>query len=225
MDQPGLDPAQHAVALDALARVNWLSWTASSLFGHLKAHQQKLGVDRLRILDVASGGGDVAVRLWRMSGRQGLDWRVSGCDFSPFAVEHARQRAQREKALVHFFEHDALMRALPGPYDAVLCTLFLHHLGDDEAVSLLRSMSQLEGGGPTLVLVSDLQRSVVGLLITQIVTRLVTLSRVVHVDGPRSVRAAFTIDEAKGLAGRAGLDGATVQAVWPWRWLLKWERP
>ena len=57
------------------------------------------------------------------------------------------------------------------------------------------------------------------------VGRLVTRCDVVHVDGPRSVEGAFTPAEALALAEAAGLRGATARRVWPWRWLMRWDRP
>lgn len=225
MDQPDLAPSRHHQALTGLARINLLSGTAGSLFRPLVGLQQRLGKDRLRILDVASGGGDVVVRLWRRAVRAGLDWRIAGCDISPVAVEHARARALESEALVHYFVHDVLTQPLPVGYDAVLCTLFLHHLEDDQAVELLRAMVHPPGSGPALVLVSDLNRSWPGLLLAHLACRLLTRSGVVHTDGPRSVRAAFTRAEAGQLARQAGLEGSVIQRVWPCRWLLSWSPP
>jgi hypothetical protein len=76
-----------------------------------------------------------------------------------------------------------------------------------------------------LVLVDDLNRSWAGLALASAATRLLTTSAVVHTDGPRSVRAAFTPSEALGLAEQAGLTGATVRRHWPCRWQLVWRRP
>ena len=55
-------------------------------------------------------------------------------------------------------------------------------------------------------------------------TRVLSGSRVVHVDGPRSVEGAFTALEAQKLAERAGLAGARVSRRWPCRYLLSWSR-
>lgn len=218
MDQPGLDPEQHGRALDALARVNLLSFTANALFGPLARLQRDAGLDTLRVLDVASGGGDVAGRLAALAKARGLDWRIAGCDLSPVAVEHARRRWPE----VTFFTHDVLNQPIPPEYDAVVCTLFLHHLSDEEAVQLLRAFAD---SGARLVLVSDLDRSRFGLWMAQLITRLITRSPVVHYDGPVSVRAAFQPHEARRLARDAGLTGATVERSWPFRWLLTWRRP
>jgi 2-polyprenyl-3-methyl-5-hydroxy-6-metoxy-1,4-benzoquinol methylase len=225
MDQPDLDPRQHAHALAGLARINALSRSSGILFASLIALQQRLRTDRLKILDIAAGGGDVPIRLWWRAARAGLDWRIAGCDVSPVAVEHARARALANAAPVHFFVHDVLSGSLPGPYDAVVCSLFLHHLDEEQARTLLRAMANLQGGGPSLVLVNDLNRSLRGLILAHLATRLLTTSSVVHTDGPRSVRAAFTPSEALALAEQAGLHGAVVGRRWPCRWLLSWSRP
>ena len=74
-----------------------------------------------------------------------------------------------------------------------------------------------------LLLVNDLERSLVGLLLAVAGTRLLTRSPVVHYDGPWSVAAAFTVAEARRLARAAGLAGARVTRCWPWRWQLTWR--
>jgi hypothetical protein len=73
--------------------------------------------------------------------------------------------------------------------------------------------------------VNDLSRSRWNLGLVWCATRLVTRSRVVHVDGPLSVRGAFTPAEAAKLAERAGLTGARVAERFPCRWLLTWRKP
>jgi hypothetical protein len=53
---------------------------------------------------------------------------------------------------------------------------------------------------------------------------LLTTSPVVHTDGPLSVRAALSLDEARALAERAGLQGATFRRHWPERFLMTWRK-
>ena len=47
---------------------------------------------------------------------------------------------------------------------------------------------------------------------------------VARVDGPLSVRAAFSTQEVRALAEQAGMVSAQVCRRWPWRFLLTWKR-
>ena len=99
-------------------------------------------------------------------------------------------------------------------------SLFLHHLDRPRAIELLCRLQRVTR---RLLLVHDLRRTPMGLAVAWLVPRLITRSPVVHVDGPRSVRAAFTIPEVAQLAADAGLRRARVERCWPWRYLLQWR--
>ncbi len=221
MDQPGLDEREHLLALRGLARINAWSGSAGILWPALRDLAQAAGPGGIRVLDIASGAGDVPIRLWRRAQRAGWPMQISGCDRSPAAVRDAVDRAAGAHADVRFFTHDIFSEPLPGDYDAITCSLFLHHLETPEAIDLLRNVAR---AASKLVLVNDLGRSSAGYALAWFGTRVLSRSHVVHVDGPLSVRAAFTIDEAKALATEAGLSGASVGRRWPCRFLLKWEK-
>jgi 2-polyprenyl-3-methyl-5-hydroxy-6-metoxy-1,4-benzoquinol methylase len=221
MDQPDLDPRRHIHALRGLSRINFWSGSARILWPPLIALARRLNTRRLRVLDVATGGGDQPLRLWRRAKRSGLELDLAGCDLSPIALDHARGRAARAGADIRFFTLDALRDDFPADYDVVMTSLFLHHLDESQAVSLLQRMAN---SAKHLVLVNDLVRSRVGLLLAHLATRLLTTSDVVHYDGPRSVEGAFTLVEARDLAQRAGLHSAMVARRWPFRYLLSWSR-
>ena len=221
MDQPDLDEARHRQALRGLERINRLSGSTRILWPPLAALARRLAPRPARVLDVASGGGDVLRGLRKRARRAGLALELAGCDVSPTALAHARARAEEAHAELHFFQHDALRDPLPAGYDAIISSLFLHHLTEPQAVRLLRSMADAAG---SLVLVNDLRRGRAGYLLAYAGTRLLSRSEVVHVDGPRSVEGAFTIAEARELAADAGLTGATIERRWPCRFLLTWQR-
>ncbi len=157
----------------------------------------------MRVLDIATGAGDIPIALYRMARRRNLPIEFTGCDLSPRAVEFARRRAAAVNADVQFFQHDAVAKELPEDFDAILCSLFLHHLADDEAARMLARMAR---ASRRLVVVNDLERSTPALWLTYAATRLATRSAIVRVDGPLSVRAAFTVDEVAALAARGRFD-------------------
>jgi SAM-dependent methyltransferase len=222
IDEPGLPPARMWPALRGLQRINFWSGSAGIVWRPIRrlARAERLPV--VRVLDIATGAGDVPIRLFHKARRAGIGLELTGIDQSAAAVDYARQRAAAGGARVHFVAGDALADPLPDGYDVVMCSLFLHHLDDAAAEELMRRMA---GAARRLVLVNDLRRSRLGWWVAWAGTRALTRSHVVHADGPRSVAAAFTVDEAATLARRAGLEGATVRRRWPWRWLLQWRRP
>ena len=221
MDQPGLDARRHKQALAGLARVNRISGAATTIWKTMR-HAVRAQTHRpLRVLDVACGGGDVAISLWKRARRSRVQVQVTGCDVSPTAVNYARSRADAIGAEVTFLECDVLADGVPDGFDVVCCSLFVHHLHEDEVVVLFRSMRESAG---QLVLVSDLARSRWGYVLAWCGVRLLTRSRICHVDGPLSVRAAFTPSEALSLATQAGFDGVRLTRHWPQRYLLAWSR-
>ncbi len=222
MDQPDIDPGRFAEALQGLERINWWSGSAGILWPPIRDLARKIGSRSLSILDIATGAGDLPIRLRHKARRAGLDVEIEGCDRSPHAIAHARWRAEENKAAVPFFQWDALEENLPDDYDIVICSLFLHHLEEVQAIDLLKRMTR---AAKQMVLVNDLVRSRLGFALAYLGTRVLSASAVVHTDGPRSVEAAFTIAEVRALAERAGMDGVTVVKRWPCRYLLKWQRP
>lgn len=220
MEDPNLDDARYQYALTSLARLNWASGSVEMVWRPM----MKLAIEArrpLRVLDLATGAGDVPLGLGRRARRANVAMEICGVDVNCRAVEFARQRAAREGAKVDFDVVDALADPLPSGFDVVLSSLFLHHLDRQQAVAVLSNMRR---AAKRMVLVNDLVRSRRGLLLAYLAARLLTTSDVIHVDAPRSVRAAFTLHEVRMLAHDAGLEDVAVSRRWPCRMLLVWSR-
>lgn len=225
MDDPALDPHEHAHALRGLARLNALSRSDLLLWRPIREQARRTGTARtqpLSLLDIATGSADVPLGLARRAARAGVALELHACDLSATAIDHARAGAERAGVALDAWRQNAIAEPFARRFDVVTCSLFLHHLREDQAVDLLRNAA---GATDRLLLVNDLRRTPLGLAAAWAISRLVTRSRVVHVDAVKSVRAAYTPGELLGLASRAGLEGATVRPRWPWRMLLSWRRP
>jgi SAM-dependent methyltransferase len=216
MDDPALDPAEHRLALAGLARLNRFSRALQVLWPSIRTLSQRLKRP-LRILDVATGCGDVPAGLLHRAARSGYTLEVVGCDRSDTAILSARANCPGGQ----FYLQDALHEPLPTGFDVVTCSLFLHHLSSEEAVTLL---TRMKDATRHLVLVNDLARSRFNLLAVTVACHLLSRSRVVRFDGPASVRAAYNTREALELAQRAGMIGARVEKRFPCRFLLSWSR-
>jgi len=222
MDQPDLDAGSMVETLDGLSLVNALTFSARIVWPDIAASHERRPGRRLRVLDVACGGGDTLLRLHRKAQRAGLDIDFAGCDISPVAVDHARATVEKAGAEIAFFAHDVTRDALPEGFDMIMCSLFLHHLDEDEAIAFLRGAAQRAG---ERLLIHDLRRSRMSHLFARIGTRFLMLNDICREDGARSVEGAFTPQEAADLAREAGLDGAETVTRFPFRYLVRWVRP
>ena len=221
MDQPGLDATEHVRALRGLGRINRVSRSAEIYWPELRRLAEAHPGRPTRVLDLASGGGDVPIALAGRAIRSDLDIRVEGCDKSPVAMQFAAQRASDRGLAVRFFTLDVLGDDLPMGYDVVISSLFLHHLGESEAVGLIGKMRSAAG---RLILINDLVRGPIEYFLAWAGCRLLSRSPIVRHDGPVSVSAAFTMSEARELARQASLDGVKLTRHWPGRFLLSWSR-
>ncbi len=223
MDQPGLDADAHHSALDGLRAANSISRTARVIWRSMMHASIRLGDGSpLRILDIAAGGGDVMIGIAKMAARRGVAIEAYGCDINSTAIEHAGNAAKRAQITnAKFFQLNALIDPLPEAYDVLMCTLFLHHLSEADARDLLRRMAYAT---KQCVLIDDLQRTRLGYYYAWAGGRLMTRSRIVHTDGPLSVRAAFTIPEVRQLACDAGLPDARFRRHWPQRFVMTWKK-
>lgn len=220
MDDPELATAEHEAALAGLARLNWLSFSDAIVWQPIFELAKEF--DRpLRILDIASGAGDVLIGVWQRAKKANVAIELQGLDFSDKAIAFARRRSQQTGASITFSKADVLNDELPQDYDVVMCSLFLHHLTEPQAVSLLQHMQAATQG---IVLVNDLRRVRLGYLLAWVASRMFTRSHVVHTDALLSIKSAFTIDEVRRFANEAGMADVTFRKVWPCRFLMHWRK-
>lgn len=246
MDDPDLDPREHQRALAGLRRINRFSGTAAQLQREFLRIAASRPQRHWEILDVGCANGEVAFELASLL-RGKLDFTLTGWDMSPVAIASAEARRTAELRTAELqhasgqpsgtasgspasclrFEvrnlFDELERTAGEPqFDVIYCTLLLHHFSDDDAVRVLAAMRQLARHA---VIVDDLRRTRLGWLLAVTGCHLLSRSPVVHFDGPQSVRAAFSSQEALRMASAAGLDGASLRHHWPERFQLCWEAP
>lgn len=220
MDDPDLEAGHHHEALKGLVWLNRWSLSGGEVFRSIRRFRSG-AAEGLRVLDVASGGGDVPLAVARLAMRNGLKWEVHGCDRSETAAAFANTEANKEKLPVRFFNLDIQKENLPRDYDVLTNSLFLHHLTRLETIRFLKKMAEAARRG---IVIHDLERSRIGLFLAFLMGRLVTRSKVVHHDAPQSVRASYTLREIRRLASKAGLSGASVERCWPFRYRLVWRK-
>lgn len=229
MDASDLEATRHRQALKGLERVNRLSRTATVISRAIRKHCDQEQKRPLRILDLGCGGGDVTLAVSQRLLAAGMPVAVEGWDRSDTAISYAARRASKRLTNrygastrhVRFYQRDVLDLDVENEFDVVMCSLFLHHLDRDTAVELLTKMHR---AARQLVLIDDLRRTWFGYRLAQVGCYVLSRSPIVHVDGPLSVRAAFTEPELREMAQRAALPEPQFTRHWPQRFLMSWKQ-
>lgn len=152
------------------------------------------------ILDVGCGAGDVALALVRDSEERGVIARVTCLDVSEQMLCIARRATGEHHALTFVRADGGALPFADHAFDAVTCTLTLHHFEPEPATALLRELRRVAKRTP---IVCDLRRSALAFAAVWIWSR-TSRNRLTRHDAPLSVRRAYTPDEALVLARLAG---------------------
>jgi SAM-dependent methyltransferase len=224
MDQPAADPALIAESLADLAWMNrWLGGSATVLH-QLDKVLAGFGRSELTVLDVGAGGGDILATLARWSAGRGLKFQGVALDLAPITAAIALENLRSWGLSNRIHVVRATGARLPFGdrcFDVTLSSTFLHHLDGERAVSVLAEMARVSDWG---AVVSDLRRGYAGYLASLALARTVWWRHpYTRHDGPASMKAAFSLAEARHLAERAGLAGV-VEAQPAFRWALRWRR-
>jgi SAM-dependent methyltransferase len=155
---------------------------------------------RMRVLDLATGSGDIPRLIVDYARNAGADVTVEAVDQQPSTLEIAR-KLSRDYPEIEFFEGDVLSFGERGSYDLVLCSLALHHFKDEAAVQLLRRCRDLSR---QYVLVSDLRRGFLATIGVYLLTTFIFREPMTRTDARLSAERAFSFREFKSLAERAG---------------------
>src|ERR1700674_5045560 len=174
MDAANLPASLFVDTLKGLGRVNAVTRSSRIMWPDLKAAAMRHPDRPIRVLDVACGGGGVLLALWRLARRGGMKVELEGCDASPEAVRYSRETAEGARAPIGFFQHDVTLGSLPGGYDMIMSTLFLHHLEEQAAVAFLCDVA---AKAKDRVVIQDLVRSGVSYWFTRVGTSLLLLTK------------------------------------------------
>lgn len=193
-----LPPGEARKNLADLARINARFGGHSVLLNALaKVAGQK---DEFTVLDVGAASGDAARVIqkdFRGASVTNLDLNATNLEQAPYP-----------KVLGDAFR----LPFLPGSFDYVLSSLFLHHFEDLRVVELLKGFYSV---ARRAIVVCDLERHVLPYLFLPATKPLLGWERVTVHDGVISVRASFRREELRTLSRRAGIDSAEIRVHRP----------
>jgi 2-polyprenyl-3-methyl-5-hydroxy-6-metoxy-1,4-benzoquinol methylase len=155
---------------------------------------------QLRVLDLATGSGDIPRLMIDYARKIGATMRVEAIDQQESTLKIARDLSA-DYPEIDFKTGDVLNFNDSAKYDIVFCSLALHHFGDDAAVQLLKRCRELSRG---YVLVSDLRRGLLATIGAYLLTAFIFRDSMTRTDARLSAVRAFSFHEFRSLAERAG---------------------
>ncbi|MBS0657957.1 MAG: methyltransferase domain-containing protein [Verrucomicrobia bacterium] len=217
MDEVGTLTPELARDLDALAGIN-RHFGGQAVWAHFAARWIRPGA-RLRLLDLATGGGDGPRFFVQYARKVQAEVRVVAVDFQGPTLAYAAARSA-DFPEIEWREGD-ILRFEPEAsesFDLALCSLALHHFSEKDAVQILERVGRLGTRG---ALVTDLERGYVCTVGAWLLTALLYRDPMTKHDARMSARRAFSAPELRALAQRAGWTQArhrsfafARQAVW-----------
>ncbi len=174
--------------------------------------------ERIRVLDVAAGAADVPSALSRWARARGVEVRVTALDLDAGALDFARRDVG--ESLDYLCADVLRMPCREGAFDYVTSSLFFHHLTDEQIVAVLGAFDRIARRG---IVVNDLVRRWRAWAWIKLFT--LWANPIVKVDGPLSVRKSLTVEEARRLVRRAGVEYLEVRTHFGHRMTISGERP
>jgi 2-polyprenyl-3-methyl-5-hydroxy-6-metoxy-1,4-benzoquinol methylase len=222
MDQADLIDGKPSPELERdLANLRWLNryFGAVSLlhfFLNRWFSKHPSTAPKLRILDLATGEGDLPREMIRWCRTRKISVEIDAVELNPATLFVAKAQSS-DFPEIQFHQGDILTWG-EGPWDLVLCSLALHHFSEADAILVLRNARRLSSRH---LLVADLNRSFSGMVGIWLLTALLLREPMSVHDARLSIRRAFSFRELGELALAAGWKDfqqakfpITRQAIW-----------
>ena len=207
IDRTGTDPSALREELLVMARANARCGTHQLIIGYLEKLLSRTAGQSVSVLDLGTGAADIprAMAAWFRQRRQGAS--ITAVDRNAEALRMAVELC-RDWPEICVEQHDLLALPFePGSFDVVHCSQALHHFGTEDAVKVLRRAWEICRVG---CIITDLRRNWASLGLVQFAANTFVRNPIIRHDAVQSCRAAFTVEELRALAARAGMKNFTV---------------
>ena len=205
--------------LDKLEIINrFLGGNSVTIKGLKKLLKNQSKNKTITIVDLGCGNGDVLRDVSKFGRKNNYSFKLIGIDANPAAIDYARDLS-KEYSELSFKTIDILSEDFKKQsYNIVLCTLFLHHLKNEELISILKKTSENATIG---VVVNDLHRHKLAYYLFKLIGFFIK-NKMVRQDGLTSVLRAFKRKDLENIAKEIKVH-FSIEWKWAFRylWIMK----
>ena len=205
-------------ALDKIAKINQLlggnKLTLQGVKNLLGPNPPK---QKITIVDVGCGNGDMLRILADYFDENGLQCTLIGIDANKFTINYARKLSAHYPN-ISFRCEDIFDNSFENlKYDIVLCTLTLHHFKDNEIIRLLKIFKDNAKMG---IVINDLQRSGISYRLFQGLCFVFRLNVMSRKDGLVSILRGFKKPELEAFSNKLNFKSYSIE--WKWAFRYQW---
>ena len=180
---------------------------------------KKLVVDKAkayRIVDIGCGGGDAMKQIAKWANTNQFVVELIGVDMNADAIQFMKEECKEFSNITGIVSDYRDYLKSNTDVDIVHCSLFCHHLKDDELIELFQYMKQYAKVG---FIINDLQRHWFAYYSIKFLTRILNGSALIKNDAPLSVLRGFRKKELNELLEKAGVNNFSIKWKWAFRYL------
>lgn len=153
------------------------------------------------LVDLGCGGGEFLRAADKWSKNKNIHLTLSGIDNNHIAIDYLNERStENDKIKGYALDYKTFLNDYPGTIDFIHCSLFCHHLSNDELIDLIRIAQKKNA----VLIINDLLRHPLAYYGAQMLTTLFNGTKLARNDGPVSVLKGFTKTELLSLIRQAG---------------------
>jgi SAM-dependent methyltransferase len=218
MDRPGHGAETLRGALRDIGVVNrWLGGRRALLDALRPLMAATRGERPFEVLDVGTGGADLAIETVRLGWSLDRDVRVVAVDSDACTAGIAAEVTSRYPEIRVIAADGFRLPFAERSFDVVTASLFLHHFPHGQIVELLERFRAV---ARRAVVVNDLRRHRLPWAFILLAARVTARHAMFRHDAPLSVLRGFTPDELLTAAHEAGAERPLLRCRWPFRLAL-----
>lgn len=169
------------------------------------------------IVDLGCGSGDSMRAYADWARKNNFKVQLTGVDMNADVIEYLKKHCSTYPEITGITADYQDFLDRNSSVDIVHCSLFCHHLNEDELLKMFTYFSEKVTTG---FVINDLQRNWLAYYSAWVFTRLFNGTILAKNDGPVSVLRAFKASELKHLLGKANIKNYVIQKKRFFRFLI-----